>query len=117
MTCLNFHLEQKINHCVVPSSSSRINQSQHAEISKIRAGVLVARPLMEIQCSKGDRGRERRERRRKGGVGGCNSSMRRGYRVLIVSLIRSLCKSQQSQEMPGPWLQLIATAITKKGFL
>ena len=25
-----------------------------------------------------------------------------GYRVLIVSLIRSLCKSQQSQEMPGP---------------
>lgn len=40
-----------------------------------------------------------------------------GYRVLILSLIRSLCKSQQSQEMPGPWLQLIATAITKEGFL
>lgn len=40
-----------------------------------------------------------------------------GYRVEIVSLIRSLCKSQQSQEMPGPWLRLIATAITKEGFL
>lgn len=40
-----------------------------------------------------------------------------GYGVLILSLIRSLCKSQQSQEMPGPWLQLIATAITKEGFL
>lgn len=25
-----------------------------------------------------------------------------GYRVLILSLICSLCKSQQSQEMPGP---------------
>lgn len=40
-----------------------------------------------------------------------------GYRVLILSLIRSLCKSLQSQEMPGPWLQLIAKAITKEGFL
>lgn len=39
------------------------------------------------------------------------------YRVLILSLICSLCKSQQSQEMPGPSLQLIAIAITKEGFL
>ena len=68
---------------------------------------------------KRDGGRSGRARGRKGGVGGYNGSKRReeGYRVLILSLIRSLCKSQQSQEMPGPWLQLIATAITKEGFL
>lgn len=68
---------------------------------------------------KRDGGRGGRARGRKGGVGGCNGREKREeeYRVLILSLIHSLCKSQQSQEMPGPWLRLIATAITKGGFL
>lgn len=76
---------------------------------------------MVIQCSKRGRRRgseEEEEIGREEWVAVCMAAGRgEGYRVLILSLIRSLCKSQQSQEMPGPWLQLIATAITKEGFL
>lgn len=79
---------------------------------------------MVIQCSKRDRrrGSEEEEEIGREEWGGCMyvcmaAGRGEGYRVLILSLIRSLCKSQQSQEMPGPWLQLIATAITKEGFL
>lgn len=77
--------------------------------------VIVARPLLEIQNSKGDIGEGKEEGKEKWVA--LTAVREVGYRVLILSLIRSLCKSQQSQEMSGPWLRLIATAITKEGFL
>lgn len=59
-------------------TSSHVNQPQCTEVSGTGVEVSVARPLMEIQCSKGDRGRGGSERGRMGGVGGCNGSERRG---------------------------------------
>lgn len=80
-----------------------------------------AGPVMETQCSERDRWRGGKQRKAIGRQewAAVYTAVRkkRYYRVLILSLIRSLCKSQQSQEMPRPWLQLIATAITKEGFL
>lgn len=63
-------------------NSSHGNQPQCTDVSDTGVEVLVARPLMEIQCSKEDRGRGGGERGRMGGVGGCNGSERRGVQGL-----------------------------------
>lgn len=99
------------------ANSSLVNEAQCTEVSGTGLEILAARPLMQNQYSKEDGGGGVvREVGRQEWVA-VMAVREEGYWVLMLSLICSLCKSRQSQEMPGPSLQLIATAITKEGFL